>query len=185
MPAHKGIGPRPDSRGLAGNGRAGEIIMAIRSIVNTIEKFGHFRSQGSNGSRQTRSIIALDEALKLNRAPFRTPVLPCPVAIYLPMEMTLPIFLCGLIAWLVERRLGVNTDAEREHAHQPGVLFAAGLITGEALMGIVIAIPIVVSGRGDVLALPEQWQFGQWLGLGLVAAVAWFLFRASTRPRLA
>jgi membrane protein implicated in regulation of membrane protease activity len=77
----------------------------------------------------------------------------------------------------------VKTEAEREHAHQPGVLFAAGLITGEALMGIVIAIPIVVSGRGDVLALPAQWQFGQALGLVLVAAVAWFLFRASTRPR--
>ena len=34
------------------------------------------------------------------------------------------------------------------------MLFAAGLITGEALMGIVIAIPIVATGRADVLALP-------------------------------
>jgi len=129
------------------------------------------------------AIIALDESLKRSGKSFRTPVLACAVGIYLPMELTLPIFLGGLIAWCVERRLGVKTEAEREHAHQPGVLFAAGLITGEALMGIVIAIPIVVSGRGDVLALPEQWQFGQGLGLVLVAVVAWFLFRASTRPR--
>ena len=38
--------------------------------------------------------------------------------------------------------------------HRKGMLFSAGLITGEALMGIFIAIPIVVTGRADVLALP-------------------------------
>jgi hypothetical protein len=35
--------------------------------------------------------------------------------------------------------------------HRPGTLFAAGLITGEALMGIAIAIPIVMTERADVL----------------------------------
>ena len=53
-----------------------------------------------------------------------------------------------------------------------GMLFAAGLITGEALMGIVIAIPIVSSGRADVLALPSNLQFGEWLGLAIVALAA-------------
>jgi hypothetical protein len=32
------------------------------------------------------------------------------------------------------------------------VLFSAGLITGEALIGIVMAVPIVASGKADVLA---------------------------------
>ena len=104
------------------------------------------------------AIIALDESLKRSGKSFRTPVLACAVGIYLPMELTLPIFLGGLIAWCVERRLGVKTEAEREHAHQPGVLFAAGLITGEALMGIVIAIPIAAislwsSVKGTLAAL--------------------------------
>ena len=44
----------------------------------------------------------------------------------------------------------------RDRVHRPGTLFAAGLITGEALMGIAIAIPIVLSERADVLALPAQ-----------------------------
>ena len=39
------------------------------------------------------------------------------------------------------------------------------LITGEALTGILIAIPIVVSGRADVLAMPESLHFGQIVGL--------------------
>jgi hypothetical protein len=62
------------------------------------------------------------------------------------------------------------------------VLFAAGLITGEALMGIVIAIPIVASGRADVLALPERMQpgtSGQWLGLAMLAGIAALLYRAA------
>ena len=45
------------------------------------------------------------------------------------------------------------------------MLFAAGLITGESLMGVLIAIPIVVAKRGDVLTLPQSLQFGGWLGL--------------------
>jgi hypothetical protein len=37
-----------------------------------------------------------------------------------------------------------------------GVLYAGGLITGEALMGIFLAIPIAISGRTNVLhILPE------------------------------
>ena len=52
-------------------------------------------------------------------------------------------------------------------------------------MGIVIAIPIVLSGRADVLALPEALQpgaWGQWLGLALLAVIAALLYRAA-RPR--
>jgi threonine/homoserine/homoserine lactone efflux protein len=60
-------------------------------------------------------------------------------------------------------------------------LFSAGLITGEALMGIAIAVPIVLSERADVLALPDAWQLGQWVGLLVLAAVGWQLYRSGTR----
>ena len=130
------------------------------------------------------TIIAIDETLKQRGAKFRTPVLACAVGIYLPLEMTVPIFLGGLITWFVERKLKVRNDETRERVHQKGVLFSAGLITGEALMGIIIAVPIVVSGRGDVLALPEQYQAGQWLGLLFVFTVAYLLYRTVTRQQL-
>nr|HPG94965.1 oligopeptide transporter, OPT family [Dokdonella sp.] len=66
--------------------------------------------------------------------------------------------------------------------HRKGMLFSAGLITGEALMGIFIAIPIVVSGRANVLALPADMQFGGWLGLLLLSFIAWLLYRYATKP---
>jgi putative OPT family oligopeptide transporter len=123
-------------------------------------------------------VILVDEWCKRTNAAFRAPVLAVAVGIYLPLELNVPIFLGGLLAYLVERRLGVHGESvESERAKRNGVLFAAGLITGEALMGIVIAIPIVMSGRADVLALGGSLQFGEWLGLVIVGALAVCLYR--------
>ncbi len=127
-------------------------------------------------------VVAFDLWLKGRNSEFRAPVLAVAVGIYLPLELSVPIFAGGLIAHLVERRLGVHGETgEAERAKRNGMLFAAGLITGEALMGIFIAIPIVTSGRADVIALPGALQFGGWLGLGIVGALALQLYRVGTR----
>jgi putative OPT family oligopeptide transporter len=131
------------------------------------------------------AIIVLDEILGARGSKFRVPVLGAAVGIYLPLEVTMPIFLGGLLTWGVERafraraaRQGVKLDGEGvERLHRKGTLFAAGLITGEALMGILIAFPIVSTNRADVLALPAAWQFGQWLGLIALALVAVWLYK--------
>ena len=131
------------------------------------------------------AIIALDEWLKARKSHFRVPVLAAAIGIYLPLELMVPIFLGGLLAHLVERTHGVNVhdEAERDRIHRPGTLFSAGLITGEALMGIAIAIPIVVSARADVLALPEAFHFNQWIGLAVLAVVGWLLYRTGARKQ--
>jgi len=127
------------------------------------------------------AIIVVDQYLKRRNAPFRAPVLAVAVGIYLPLELSVPIFIGGLIAYAVERKLGIHGESpEAERAKQHGVLFAAGLITGEALMGIFIAIPIVMSGRADVLALPAGLQFGEWLGLAVVGGLAAWLYKAGS-----
>ncbi len=128
-------------------------------------------------------IIAVDSWLKASGRKFRIPVLACAIGIYLPIELMVPIFLGGLLSHIVERKFGgAKDEADHGRIHRKGMLFAAGLITGEALMGIFIAIPIVVTGAGDVLALPTTMQFGGWLGLGLLAFIAWLLYRYSTKP---
>ena len=127
------------------------------------------------------AIIVLDEILKARGSSFRTPVLAVAVGIYLPLELMTPIFLGGLLAWVAERRLrrqGLDA-AEIERRHRKGLLFAAGMITGEALMGIAIAVPIVTSGSADVLALPALWHFGEWLGLVVLAVLAGSLFKTA------
>jgi putative OPT family oligopeptide transporter len=132
------------------------------------------------------AIIAIDELLKTRGAKFRVPVLAAAIGIYLPLELMVPIFLGGLLAYLVERRhgmVGTEDEVARDRLHRPGTLFAAGLITGEALMGILIAIPIVASGRADVIALPEQFQFGEIVGLVVLAVVGWLLYRTGAKAK--
>ena len=49
------------------------------------------------------------------------------VGIYLPLELSVPIFIGGLIAHVVERKLGIRGDSsEAERTKQNGILFAAG-----------------------------------------------------------
>ena len=131
-------------------------------------------------------IIVIDEILKAGKSGVRAPVLAAAVGIYLPLELEVPIFVGGLLAYIAERRLssGVGllkaSKEEVERLTRRGMLFAAGLITGEALVGVLIAIPIVVTGRDDVFALPKSLQFGGWLGLLMLAGLAALMFRVGT-----
>lgn len=129
------------------------------------------------------AIIAFDEWLKARGARFRVPVLAAAIGIYLPLELMVPIFLGGLLSYAVERfhKVGPDDHEGRDRVHRPGVLFAAGLITGEALMGIAIAVPIVLSARADVLALAVQVPASQWIGLLVLALVGWYLYRTGVR----
>ena len=133
------------------------------------------------------AIIAVDEWLKARGARFRVPVLAAAIGIYLPLELMVPIFLGGVLSYAVERfhKVRPDDDEGRDRVHRPGVLFAAGLITGEALMGIAIAVPIVVSARADILALPFQLPFAQWIGLLVLAFVGWYLYRTGVRTPVA
>ena len=132
-------------------------------------------------------IIAFDAWLKARGSHFRMPVLAAAIGIYLPLELMVPIFLGGLLAHLVEKKLGVNPhdEDERDKVHRPGTLFSAGLITGEALMGIFIAVPIVLSESATVLSLPEGMLPGETgklvLGVAILCVVAWMMFRTATR----
>ncbi|HJT98457.1 MAG TPA: oligopeptide transporter, OPT family, partial [Rhodanobacteraceae bacterium] len=130
--------------------------------------------------------IALDEWLKHRGSTFRVPVLAAAIGIYLPLELMVPIFLGSLLSYFVEKKHGAvhADDQTKERIHRPGTLFSAGLITGEALTGILIAIPIVVSARADVLALPESWHFGQVVGLAVLAVVGWLLYRSGANPKM-
>ena len=127
------------------------------------------------------AIIIVDESLKARGSTFRTPVLAVAIGIYLPLDLMVPIFLGGLLAHLAERHLrrtGVPQE-QLEHRNRKGILFAAGMITGEALMGIGIAVPIVTSGSADVLALPAALHFGGFAGLLVLGVLAWWLYRTA------
>jgi putative OPT family oligopeptide transporter len=126
------------------------------------------------------AVILIDEQLRLRGAAWRAPILAVAVGIYLPLELSTPIFAGGLLAQLVERRQRREAQGTGDSGHT-GLLFAAGLIAGEAILGVVLAIPIVLSGNAEVLSVPESLRPGQWAGVVALSAVAWWMYRSATR----
>ena len=127
-------------------------------------------------------IIVADEVLKTRGASFRAPILAVAVGIYLPYELSSAVFVGGLIAHLAAKaHFSRGDDPEAGLRH--GMLFAAGLITGEALLGIIMAIPIVTSGNADVLALPDSLQMGSVTGMAAIAAVIYWMYRVAAEPQ--
>ena len=130
------------------------------------------------GAALAVGVIALDVCLERRGSRFRTPVLAVAVGIYLPLELGAAILLGGLVAWAAGRALRRRGHAE--NPEQPGILFAAGLITGEALLGILLAVPIVLKGGKNPLDL-KAGPFA-WPGVLLVLSVLYVLYRIATRP---
>ncbi len=126
-------------------------------------------------------IIGIDRHLERRNAKFRMPVLAVAIGIYLPMQLSVAIFLGGLVAWAAARTH--RTPQSASAGERNGVLFAAGLITGEALVGIGMAIPIVLSGRPDILAFWGVHE-GNIPGVALLGVVMFLLYQTSKTSAL-
>jgi hypothetical protein len=120
------------------------------------------------------------------------------IGTYLPFSQSVAIFIGGVVASLVKRAL-VRRQANQEildASEQKSVLFASGLITGEALMGIIVAIPVVLmKNKGLELPLTSLWKqlaeswlpsvregidaYGAWLGLIVLLLIALWSYRTS------
>ncbi len=127
-------------------------------------------------------IIILDEIQK-TRGSWRIPVLAVAVGIYLPFELDSAIFVGGVIAWLLSRyqksrqtAAGELYTSKKRASNQAGLLIASGLITGEALIGIFLAIPVAITENPDVLKLISN-PVGSWLGLLVIFLICLWLYQ--------
>jgi putative OPT family oligopeptide transporter len=128
-------------------------------------------------------IIGLDLYLKHRGSRWSAPVLAVAVGIYLPLDVSTPILAGGLVAEMVARwHARHNPGADVEKAAQNGMLFAAGLITGEALVGIFIAMCIWISNNPEVLSMKGELPGGRWWAAVLLAGICMWIYRAGT-PR--
>jgi putative OPT family oligopeptide transporter len=81
------------------------------------------------GALLAMALLAADRILERRGARWRMPVMPVAIGLYLPLGLSVVIFL-GSLARLMRR------DGDRRSNSGPGLLFAAGLVAGEALMGV-------------------------------------------------
>jgi putative OPT family oligopeptide transporter len=133
-------------------------------------------------------IIIGDTFLKRSSVSFRLHVMPLAVGIYLPITLAVPILLGGIIRTLVDCRNSAVTDTADENeaaaSTDRGVLVSSGLIAGEAILGVLMAV---------VIYLNYDWSIGvashtaELLGIMSLVGLAWYVWwvgQRSTRSEL-
>lgn len=95
------------------------------------------------------------------------PVLPVAIGLYLPFELTAAIMIGGLVRYFAEKKRNISSR---------GVLFCSGLIAGEGLAGILLALLAVsgISGRIDLSDRLDLGIIGTAVLLGAVIAMILF-----------
>ena len=123
-------------------------------------------------------IVLLDRHLRRREAAVRAPVLAVAVGIYLPVPLAAAILAGGLTAYLAGRGRGTGAGGQRH-----GVLFASGLVAGEAIAGILLAIPFALAQRTDILRLlPRGFEgISELVGAAVFAGFAVWLYRVGRR----
>lgn len=111
-------------------------------------------------------IIIADQTF-LKKKSFRLHLMPIAVGMYLPVTLATPMVIGGIIQWLVKRKY-----PHRDEGSDPGILVASGLVAGEALMGVGVAL-FLVTGFSLTLAIPDWSQ--ELISIFAFLALAWWL----------
>ena len=95
------------------------------------------------------------------------PVLPVAIGLYLPLELSTTIMIGGILRWFIDRK---SKNADKDSEAGSGVLFCSGLIAGEGLVGILLAI-FAVFGLDKKIDLSRMLDTGIVGGLILTAVM--------------
>ena len=105
------------------------------------------------------------------------PVLPFAVGLYLPIHLSTPMMAGGLVRLFIENRKQMDEKKKKDRI-EDGVLYCSGLIAGEGLVGILLAVfAIIPMGEGS---------FGDFLGsflgvdLGNIGGLIFFILLMAT-----
>lgn len=91
-------------------------------------------------------------------------VLPVAIGLYLPLELSTTIMAGGVIRWYVDKK---SSAKDKGSDSSSGILFCSGMIAGEGLVGILLAI-FAVLGIDSVLDLSGHLNTGIWGGIILL-----------------
>jgi len=137
-------------------------------------------------------LIAATQVWINERGGLNISIMAVAVGMYLSLKMTIPIFIGGMIKMYIDKRFDTplkisrpelfkkssieKLEQTKEKLHGPGILFASGLIAGEAIMGIGLAGMAV---SGIYLGITENPSL--WLGIGAFALGAGIMATLSLR----
>ena len=108
------------------------------------------------------------------------PILPFAVGLYLPIHLSAGIMVGGLVRLFTENRKK-SSEAEKKAQVDRGILYTSGLIAGEGLVGVLLAIFALINVGGsslaDIINLSEKVNFGQIGALVFFAVLVYTLLK--------
>ena len=111
--------------------------------------------------------------------------LPFAIGLYLPLSLSTPIMAGALIAYTVRK---VSSDQEYNQRNLQGILFASGMVAGDALIGVLVAF--MIGSWAGYAGYYDSYEgmmnsvtgpFGPWLALILFGGLAIFMYRMATK----
>lgn len=93
----------------------------------------------------------------------RIPVLPVAIGLYLPLELSTCIMIGGLVRLYIDKKKMKSEKAKKEVVNK-GILFSSGMIAGEGLVGILLAILAV-------FAVQDKIDFSSTLNSGIIGGI--------------
>ena len=100
----------------------------------------------------------------------KVPVMPFAVGMYLPFSLSAGIMAGGAVRFIVERIKG--SDKEKKERTDRGTLFTSGLIAGEGIVGILLAVLTVLE-----VDIARDFSLPQILSLVIFLGLLFILFR--------
>jgi len=138
-------------------------------------------AKGIVGGQMAWGLLAIGAAFGLALLMFgaRSPMLVA-VGMYLPFDTTSAIFLGGAIKWVADRMAGKLSAEKRLGFEEKGTLLASGLIAGEAIVGILLAV-VFLTGIPALATFSFYPAWGGWLSLIGFVAIGYVLIRIPNR----
>jgi putative OPT family oligopeptide transporter len=140
-------------------------------------------AKGIVGGQMAWGLLAIGAAfgLALLLCGARAPMLVA-VGMYLPFDTSSAIFVGGLMKWIVDRVSEKRTAEQKLAIEERGTLLASGLIAGEAIVGILLAV-VFLAGMPALATFSFFPAWGGWLSLIGFASIAYVLIRIPTQAK--
>lgn len=131
--------------------------------------------EGIMGGNLPWTLVFVGVFLALGLEILRVPVMPFAIGLYLPIYLNATIMIGGVVRGLMDIRKNVD-EKTKERQSTDGTLYCAGMIAGEGLVGIALAILAVVEVD---LSLADKISFGNIGGIVLMVLMILCLLKFS------
>lgn len=115
------------------------------------------------------------------------PILAFAIGLYLPIHLSAPIMVGGLVRWVVEKKVKYGSEKDKKDSVDKGVLYSAGMIAGEGIIGIFLAV-LAVFNIDKVIDLSGIYgnsfqSVGNWVGLAVFALLIGSIFYSCRKKK--